>query len=1172
MMSHLSGVPNGLPWLAEDNFLEWQEQVMVYLQRKQIAQYAEGWPHYLLPDPPAALSAADLLVPVMVQAHNASVAAWRTSYNEWKIKDNMAMGAIKGTLCGQYLTYVLSCTTLKVVWDTILTRLKTQNLGLAAHNTKQVLYNHLYLGGSIEEYLRHFAITNEQLTRIGKALADLDVAHWMLENLPKDDPSWRSVVSSFYTVNLDPDVVTSFQASIVIHNHYNQLTSPPTSLSSAYIAPTFKSAFAARHGRPANAANRPYCSSCKKPGHTVENCFTSILDDIGKLNARLPCSLQLSLSTKSERANVVLDDVTDTGYGVVDDRDGPGEEDDVALLMMALKRGEVFISTSLNGKAKLAYCDQAYVDSGATRSISPVVEYFDPASLKHLKSPVIIRVGNNEMLLATAVGDMPFLFNVGNTVRKGVVTDVLFCADIATTLISASQLNACGNKVVLNGLESRIVHKPSGSTVARMHLTKAGLYHLDASPRPSKVFVSLAASLWSLDINDLHRRLGHLAFDECKKLVYRGLIEGVDALRGQQVFCSGCVEGKIHQAPFHTSNSIMTNKLHCIHSDLAGPFPFSIHGCKYFVVFFDEFSKKLWVYFMVRKSEMFAKFKDWKAMAELQSGHVLQEFQSDNGGEYIGSNFKAYLGLCGIHHCTSTAYTPQQNGKAERSIRTILEHALSMLCSANLSDGFWQDAVGTAVHLINWSTCTSLKRMTPEESWSGSKPDIANLCVFGCPAYVLIPKELCVGKLAHKTRWCIFVGYSSTQKAWRFWNPVKHSVIESRDVVFDERVQCCDHPLPLVDLSSLECVDGPDKDVSVGGSDKDVSPSGVSLVVDADIPPSHPLVHPLVIPLPPVDPPPVTPPPPPVSTPARQPRLNEVECLFDYFEHHPLHDDHVGAMPAWIKGEIADVGWEQALWASLTMLALELGSPIGTVDEVTVLAATADSNSDISIALSSLHEALWRPDATEWTDAIRREMDSLTHTNMFVKVNQVPSQFTPIGSKFVFSLTRDVSAKVIWYKARLVAQGLSQQEGINYTNTFALVVRLTSICIALAIATNLDLKMDHLDVETAFLNGKIDEEIYMQAPKGFEKLGLDLSNLWRLHGSLYSPKQALLIWNRLLDKVLKLFGWRRLSSDWCIYVWRDSRGHVMILAVHVDDMLLAGSSRELMEEAKAWLV
>ena len=93
----------------------------------------------------------------------------------------------------------------------------------------------------------------------------------------------------------------------------------------------------------------------------------------------------------------------------------------------------------------------------------------------------------------------------------------------------------------------------------------------------------------------------------------------------------------------------------------------------------------------------------------------------------------------------------------------------------------------------------------------------------------------------------------------------------------------------------------------------------------------------------------------------------------------------------------------------------------------------------------------------------------------------------------------------------------------------------------------------------------------MRVPKGFEKLGLDLGSLWRLHGSLYGLKQAPLIWNKLLDNVLKSFGWRRLLSDWCIYIWQDLKGHLMILAVHVDDMLLAGNSWELMQEAKVWL-
>ena len=206
----------------------------------------------------------------------------------------------------------------------------------------------------------------------------------MLENPPKEDPSWRSVVSSFYMVNPDPDLITSFQASVAIRNHYNQLTAPPTHSSSAYIAPTFESAFAARHGRPANNSSRPYCAGCRKQGHTAENCFDSILAEIGKLNACLPRSLQLSSPPKPDRANVLSDGL---GRDIVDDRDCPGEEDDVVVLLtLALERGEAFVSASLDEKTKSAYRDHAYIDSGATRSISPVIEYFDPASLKRLKT------------------------------------------------------------------------------------------------------------------------------------------------------------------------------------------------------------------------------------------------------------------------------------------------------------------------------------------------------------------------------------------------------------------------------------------------------------------------------------------------------------------------------------------------------------------------------------------------------------------------------------------------------------------------------------------------------------------------------------------------------------------------------------------------------------------
>ena len=188
-------------------------------------------------------------------------------------------------------------------------------------------------------------------------------------------------------------------------------------------------------------------------------------------------------------------------------------------------------------------------------------------------------------------------------------------------------------------------------------------------------------------------------------------------------------------------------------------------------------------------------------------------------------------------------------------------------------------------------------------------------------------------------------------------------------------------------------------------------------------------------------------------------------------------------MPAQIKGEFAGDNVEEGLQAAPSTLALDFASQDATVEDAVVLAMTM--NSSHNFMLSSLHEALQRPGAAEWTEVICWEIDSLMHSNMFTEVNQVPATFTPIGSKFIFSLKRDVSGKVVWYKAQLVAQGFFQQEGTTYTNMFAPVIKLTSIQIMLAIMTNLGLELDHLDVETAFLNGKINKEIYMQAPKRF---------------------------------------------------------------------------------------
>jgi len=119
MSLHLSGAPNGLPWLADDNVIEWQVQVMAYLRWKQLTQYMLGWSHHLAPTALTTLSASNALIPTLVVSYNTAFARWEADYDEWLLKDSMAMGVIQGTLRGQYLAYVSQCATSKDMWDTV---------------------------------------------------------------------------------------------------------------------------------------------------------------------------------------------------------------------------------------------------------------------------------------------------------------------------------------------------------------------------------------------------------------------------------------------------------------------------------------------------------------------------------------------------------------------------------------------------------------------------------------------------------------------------------------------------------------------------------------------------------------------------------------------------------------------------------------------------------------------------------------------------------------------------------------------------------------------------------------------------------------------------------------------------------------------------------------------
>jgi hypothetical protein len=229
----------------------------------------------------------------------------------------------------------------------------------------------------------------------------------------------------------------------------------------------------------------------------------------------------------------------------------------------------------------------------------------------------------------------------------------------------------------------------------------------------------------------------------------------------------------------------------------------SFSGCKYFLTFIDDFSRRTWVYFLKLKSEVFDKVLAYKALVEKQSGHQIQRLRTDNGGEYVNNNFTSYCTTQGIQMQHTVPYTPQQNGVAERKNCTLKEMANCMIQSKGLSLKYWAEAIKCENYIVNHTPTKALKNITLEEAWTKIKPDVSHFCVFGSIAWAHILDEKRKA-LQPKSEKCIFVGYSKDVKGYRLLQSHCNEIIIRRDVKFDENILAYEPSSAIVPSSACE--------------------------------------------------------------------------------------------------------------------------------------------------------------------------------------------------------------------------------------------------------------------------------------------------------------------------------------------------------------------------------
>ena len=206
------------------------------------------------------------------------------------------------------------------------------------------------------------------------------------------------------------------------------------------------------------------------------------------------------------------------------------------------------------------------------------------------------------------------------------------------------------------------------------------------------------------------------------------------------------------------------------------------------------------------------------------------------------------------------------------------------------------------------------------------------------------------------------------------------------------------------------------------------------------------------------------------------------------------------------------------------------------------------------ITPESFRDAVESPQSQDWINAMKEEMKSHRKNKTWTLVDRSSCKRTPLSSRWVYKVKVDQHGDIERFKARLVVRGCSQKVGVDYTETFAPVARFETIRMFLAVAVCKNYGIRQFDIKTAFLNGEIDEELYMAQPEGF---GDGSGRICRLLKSLYGLKQAPRLWNATFDHFLQKFGMTQSQNDPCLYSNND-----LMVVLYVDDGLIACRTEE----------
>ena len=365
--------------------------------------------------------------------------------------------------------------------------------------------------------------------------------------------------------------------------------------------------------------------------------------------------------------------------------------------------------------------------------------------------------------------------------------DVLYVPDLAQNLPSVFNLQKSGFSVLFCGdgkhMSCQVLHHNEVICSVPQY---AGMWMLGSHQAVPIVAVPIVRAWTAITLNDLHHRLGHASQAKLLHMLDKGQLQGVTVVGPRSLTnCYGCIMGKQHRHDLVTDrDKPVTSKLDLIHMDVMGPFRTATHGGHLYVLtIIDDNSRYCWLFVLHKKSDVFDHFVTWMKATEREMNRTLSPIRVDNGGEFQNSRMSRLCADRGYQQKFTNSYTPQQNGVAERYNRTLLDTARSLLAASNLGVTWWGEAAQCANYMRNRASHSSVrKQMSPYQKWTGRRPAVDRMHIFGCRAAVMKvpPKQT---KLDNKGIEGVFLGYSSSSTGYRVPLHIG-TIVESSDVLF----------------------------------------------------------------------------------------------------------------------------------------------------------------------------------------------------------------------------------------------------------------------------------------------------------------------------------------------------------------------------------------------------